>query len=134
MVAVNTLPDLPALTAEQAEHWVAAVLAEGRALRQHDEQLFPARDDPSSLRGSHQLHAAWRRWVDQAELIRERLRPVLHAGRQVNGADELGHAIGRARAMLAITPEDQLAGAEEVRRGHVVPIAEVRRELRDRVQ
>lgn len=134
MVAVNTLPDLPELTAEQAEHWVAAVLAEGRALRQHDEQLFPARDEPSALRASHQLHGAWRRWVDQAELIRELVRPILHTGRQVSGADELGHAIGRARAMLTITPEDQLAGAEQVRRGHVVPIVEVRGELRDRVQ
>lgn len=133
MVAVNALPDLPELTVEQAKHWMAAVLAEASALRQHDAQLFPARDEQSALRASHQLHAAWRRWVEQAELVRQLVRPVLGAG-QFGGADELAHAIGRARAMLAITPEDQLAGVKQVRNGHVVPIAEVRRELRDRVQ
>lgn len=134
MVAGSPLPDLPELTAEQAEHWVAAALAEARALRQHDEHLFPNCDKPSALRASHQLHAAWRRWADHAESIRQRLRPLLHAGQRVNGADELGHAVGRALAMLTITPEDQLQALEQIRRGHVVPIAEVRRELRDRVQ
>src|SRR5688572_9044567 len=108
MVAVNTLPDLPELTAEQAEHWVAAALAEARALRQHDEHLFPACDDASALQTSQRLHAAWRRWAEQAELIRARLRPLLRDGRDVRCADELGHVVGRTLAMLTITPEDQL--------------------------
>lgn len=50
MVATGTLPDLPELTAEQAEGWIAAALAAARALRQHDEHLFPASSDPIAMR------------------------------------------------------------------------------------
>src|SRR5438876_201639 len=58
MTAAQTLPNLPDLTAEQAEHWIAAALAEARALRQHDEQLYPASNDPVAMRTAQELPAA----------------------------------------------------------------------------
>lgn len=134
MVAVETLPKLPDLTAEQAEHWVAAALAEAKALRQHDEQLFPSTDDAAALGRAHALHDAWSRWAEGAEVLFERVRPLLAARRHVAGANDLDYAIGRARAMLQITPEDHVAAADQVRRGEVVSGEEVRRELRARLQ
>ena len=126
MVAAETLPKLPDLTAEQAEHWVAAALAEARALRQHGGQLFPASNDATAVRTAHALHAAWSRWAEGAEALFERVRPLLAARRHVAGANDLDYAIGRARAMLQITPEDQLAAVEQVRRSEVVSGEEVR--------
>jgi hypothetical protein len=133
-VTVEMLPQLPSLTAEQAEHWVAAALAEARALRQHDDQLFPGSDEPAGLRSAKALHAAWARWADGAEALYERVRPLLAARRHVAGANDLDYAIGRARAMLQITPEDQSAAIDQVKRGEVVSGEEVRRELRARLQ
>jgi hypothetical protein len=133
MVAIDALPRLSELTVEQADHWVAAALAEARALRQHDDQLFPATDTPAALEAARELHAAWSRWSDAAAALHARLRPLLESGRHVNGATDLDYAIGRTRAMLQITPESYLEGEEEGRRGDVVPHAEVRRELRDRM-
>ena len=130
MVAAGTLPNLPELTVEQAEGWVAAALAEARALRHHDEQLFPASDDPEALRVADELHAAWRRWADEAAALYERVRPLLNARRHVAGAHDLDYAIGRAYAMLKLSPRDMLARQEQVRRGDVLTAEEVRRELR----
>lgn len=134
MVAVETLPKLAELTADQAEFWVAAALAEAKALRQHDGQLFPAANDPKAMDEARALHGAWSRWVTAAESLYERLRPLLAARRHVVGANDLDYAIGRARAMLQITPEDHLASLDEVRRGEVVSGEEVRRGLRAGIQ
>jgi hypothetical protein len=128
----EVLPTLPQLTVEQAEHWVVAALAEAKALRQHDAQLFPHADDPALLRAATELHAAWRRWVDAADALFVKVRPLLAAGRHVAGAADLDYSIGRTRAMLQITPADHLASLEEVRRGEVVDAAEIRRGLRGR--
>src|SRR5688572_5443512 len=97
MVAVEMLPKLPDLTEEQAEHWVAAALAEARALRQHDGQLFPSTDDAAAVRTAKALHAAWARWAEAAEALFERVRRLLAARRHLAGANDLDYAIGRAR-------------------------------------
>ena len=134
MVTVATLPKLPDLTAEQAEHWVAAALAEARALRQHDAQLFPGDDSAAALAAAKELHAAWLRWAEAAEALYEHLRGSIRSGRHVNGASDLDYAIGRTRAMLQITPESYRRSVAEVRRGETVPHEEIRRELRDRME
>jgi len=134
MVALNALPKLPELTVSQAEHWIAAALAEARALRQYDDKLFPPTADPAVFDPAKELHAAWARWVDEAEALYERVRPLLRAGQSVDGAQDLDRAIGRTRAMLQITPESWLEGLDEVHRGDVVSQEEMRRELRDRLQ
>ena len=130
MVVSQTLPKLPELTVEQAEHWVAAALAEEKALRQHDGQLYPDTADASALAAAHELHTAWRHWADEAELLLGRIRPLLDAKRHVGGADDLDYAARRARAMLKLTPETIQARREQVRRGEVLTAEEVRRELR----
>jgi len=130
MVAAGTLPNLPELSVEQAEGWVAAALAEARALRQHDGHLFPSSDDPDAVRLAEQLHAAWRRWADEALAVYERVRPLLNAQRHVSGAHDLDYAIGRTYAMLKLSPRDMLARQEQVRRGEVLTAEEVRRDLR----
>src|SRR5688500_15207265 len=130
MVAAGMLPPLPHLTVQQAGQWVAAALAEARALRQHDAQLFPAADAPAAVQTAGELHAAWHRWADAADALYERVRRLLAAGRHVAGAADLDYTIGRTRAMLEIAPAVHLASLEEVRRADVVDGEEVRRALR----
>jgi len=124
------LPSLPQLTAEQAEHWAAAALAEARALRQHDDQLYPATDDAASLRAAAQLHAAWARWADEAEALYDRIRPLLQAKHHAAGASDLDYTIGRTRAMLKMPPAAMMAREDQVKRGEVKSLEETRRELR----
>jgi hypothetical protein len=130
MLAAETLPNLPELTIDQAEAWIAAALAEARALRQHDEQLDPASPDPAAMQAAHQLYTAWKKWADEAEALYDRLGPRLKDGRHIAGAHDLNYAIGRARAMLKLTPEMMQARREQVARGEVLTAEEVRRELR----
>ena len=130
MVAAATLGNLPDLTIDQAEHWIAAALAEAKALRQHDEQLYPTSNDAVAMQAAHHLHDAWRNWADGAEGLYDRLGPRLKDGRHIAGAHDLNYAIGRARAMLKLTPEMMQARREQVARGEVLNAEEVRRELR----
>jgi hypothetical protein len=130
MFAAETLPNLPELTLEQAEHWVAAALAQARALRQHDEQLWPSVDDAEHISRAEQLHAAWRIWADDASVLYQRLAPLMKAKRHVGGAADLNYTIARTRAMLKLSPRDMLTRLDQMRRGEVVSAEEVRRELR----
>jgi dihydrodipicolinate synthase/N-acetylneuraminate lyase len=130
MTAAQSLQGLPELTAQQAEHWVAAALAEARALQQHDQQLFPSTGDQTSLRAAQHLHDAWKRWADDAEALYERIRPLLRARQHVAGAHDLDYAIGRARATVRIAPAEMLDREQRAQSGDVKTIEEVRRELR----
>src|SRR6266542_3456450 len=109
MVAAEKLPELRDLTVEQAECWIEAALAEAKALRQHDEELYPVDNDPAAVRTAEQFHAAWRHWADAAEALYERVRPLLQAKQHLTGAHDLDYAIGRTRAMLQIAPAAMLA-------------------------
>src|SRR5438045_394001 len=119
MVAAGMLPILPDLTVDQAEHWVAAALGDARALRQHDGQLFPRNQERGALQTAKESHDAWRRWADSADAIYDRVRPLIAACRHVSGASDLDYAIGRTRAMLQISPEDNLTAIDEIQRGDV---------------
>jgi hypothetical protein len=129
-VVAQTLPDLPDLTPDQAEAWVAASLSESRALGQHEEQLFPDDNDPAARGSAESLRAAWVAWIESAERVLSRIRPLLAAKRHIAGAYDLDYAIGRARAMLNLSPEALRQRREQVRSGQTQSIEEVRRELR----
>jgi hypothetical protein len=124
------LDTLEPLSNEAVSRWITAVLAEAAALREHDENVFPATRDPADLRTAHQLHEAWTHWADDAERLWRRMRQLRDAGQPVPEGDDLIRAIGRARAMLKITPEEMLVRQEQMESGRIMTIEEVRRELR----
>lgn len=118
---------LQPLSPEAAEHWIAAALAEAAALRQHDDRLFPEQNDPELLSAAHRLHESWMRWADDAESLLDHLAyPHSVSADQMQA---LRDAVGRARAMLKLSPELILARREQIARGNVLTIEEVRREL-----
>lgn len=129
MTAAATLHHLPELTPKQAESWVAAALAEARALRQYDEQLYPPASDQEALGVARELHRAWGDWLAEAQALAERLRPLMAAKPTVEGAEALETAMARARAVAGLTPDSMNARRDQVARGEVKSIEEVRREL-----
>src|SRR4051794_39293148 len=104
MHAENFLATLDELSPSAAERWVAAALAEEVALREHDDRLYPAATDAAATATAQRLHTAWRRWADDADALLLRLDRTRAAGGKTARVDELMRAVGRAKAMLKLTP------------------------------
>lgn len=124
----DLLPHLQQFTNVSAERWIAASLTEAAALREHDDALYPS--DPERMEDARQLHDAWRRWADDAEAVLRRVQASIPDADQVHGFAEPLHAMGYTRARLGMTPDKMVARREQVRRGEVYTLEEVRRELR----
>lgn len=130
MHTLELIAHLPELTADEAEHWANAALAEAGALRQHDDRLYPLTDDPAALKTANGLHAAWNGWADDAEALLARidaLSPQPSAGRM----REMRLAIGRARSIVQLSPAEFLRRRERLASGasRSFSPAEARREL-----
>jgi hypothetical protein len=120
------VPQLDELTPTMAERWVAAALALARALHEHDGWLYPV--DPKKLPAAKQLHNRWRRWTEDAEALLQRIQALAPA--RISGVDLLCDEIGRIGSMLGLPPELIAQRHEQVLRGEVRSLEEVRRELR----
>src|SRR5438067_391411 len=119
---------LQPLSPEAADRWIEAALAEAAALRQHDDRLYPLQNDPELLSAARQLHESWKQWADDAESLIDHLAPSPPNVRAYR-INELHDALGRARAMLKLSPETILARQEQIARGNAFTIEEARREL-----
>jgi hypothetical protein len=128
----NILPPRTLLTTAIIERWVAAVLAQSAALREHDRWLYAK--DASQLPSANRLHAAWREWADGAQELLRRAEEFQSTGSQISGLDQLRGAIGRTLTILDFSPELALKRREQAERGEVYTIEEVRRELRLRAR
>lgn len=118
------------LTETRAERWIAAALAEAKALREYDGSLFPTDDDPAHMATSHRLHDAWHDWIDRAQRLLGRL-PVSSRQKPL-GYWDLDHAIRLARAITRRSPEEMLARFKSCEAGEGIQansIEELRREL-----
>lgn len=72
-------------------------------------------------------------WLAEAAELFERVRAMRRGGRQIERVDELRDAIGSTRTLLMTTVDDLERAREQVGRGEVFTLEEVRRELRARV-
>ena len=123
------LATLDDLTPRAAERWVAAALAEAAALREHDDQLFPAVDDAAAAEAGQQLRHAWQRWADDADQLLDRMRATGLSSGGVPGAVQLDYEAGRARAMLSMDPQVIQGRRAQAGRGETLSPEDVRREL-----
>ena len=128
MELASLLPHLGNFTPAAAERWVAASLAQASALHAHDALLYPR--DPQRQTDSERLHEAWRSWADGAEALLRHAEAVRAGGQTVARVDELRDEVGHVIAMLQLTPAVIAQRREQVRRGEVYSVQEVRRELR----
>lgn len=123
----DLLPELGELTPTMAQSWISASLAQAAALREHDQSLYPT--DATRLHAAERLHAAWRNWSEDAQILLLRADSLRAAGQPVGRTDELRDAVGRALAMLQLTPAEAMRRRERARNGTVRSVEEVRREL-----
>jgi hypothetical protein len=130
MHAGPLIDSLEPFSAEVAEGWMTAALAEASALRLHDDKLWPISRNAADLEVAHQLRAVWAQWADDAERLLNRINVYSFPTGAIPHNGELIHALGRTRAMLKLTPEAMIDRQERVDRGDVMTIEEVRRELR----
>ncbi|MDB5302881.1 MAG: hypothetical protein JWM97_430 [Phycisphaerales bacterium] len=130
MHTLGLLPNLPELTANEAELWVGAANAEAEALRQHDQRLHPLTDDPAAMATARSLHAAWRRWVDDATALLDQL-PVSATRDDSRALRTLRLGIAYARCLDGLSPEEVLRRHQRVESGEakLSSIEQVRREL-----
>ena len=120
------IPQLGELTPRMAERWVAASLAVARALHEHDDRLYPV--DPARLPAAEQLHDTWRGWTEDAEALLRQIEALAPA--KIPDIDLLCDEIGRIGSMLGLPPRLIAQRHEQVLRGEVRSMEEVRRELR----
>ena len=129
MHAKDFLSALDELTPGAAERWVVAALAEAAALREHEDRLYPADSDVAAMAVAQRLHAAWRRWADDAQTLLDRIRAARDGGQLAHNSNELEKALARARATLQLTPERMNQRRMQARQGNMLTPEEVRREL-----
>ena len=122
------LEHLEEFTPQAIERWLGAALAEAAALREHDDLLYP--HDSERQAAAEQLHAAWRRWAEEAQRLLNRAEVASSNANKIAGMDTLRDVLGRTQAMLKLTPAMIAKRREQVLRGEVYTMEEVRRELR----
>lgn len=126
MHALQLMRHLAGLTANEAELWIGAALAEAAALRQHDARLYPPADAPAAMATAAKLHDAWREWADDAEALLRLLNRDDHGGLR-----DLRVGIGYARCLAGMPPQEVLRRRQRVQTGNakLYTTAEARREL-----
>lgn len=123
-------PDIIEAISDLAAALADALLAQHAGLRQVDGFLYPEAEDKRARRISQSLHVAWRRWADDAALLLDRLHRLAKMGARSDHLTELADAHGRAMALLSMTPERVDRARDQVKRGELISIEEVRRGLR----
>jgi hypothetical protein len=87
----------------------------------YEEKYSPTLDDEKDdVHALEVLRSIWQMfeaWVEEAEPVYQRVRRLPAASQLVSGLDELRDDIGFSLARLALTPEDELRGACQLRRG-----------------
>jgi len=113
---------------DAAQRWVAAALAHARALAAYDDRLYPR--DPAQQISAQHLHDAWRGWVEDAETVLRQAEALTSTDDEMPGLEALQDEIGFRQAMLDMPPALIAHRREQVERGEVFSVEEVRRELR----
>jgi hypothetical protein len=121
-------------SARVANQMARSALAELDEIENLDDGLAP--DDASEFdrQTAYVLRGMYERWAQDAELLLERIGRVEQQAGPVPGAEALRRVYGRTRARLSVSLDDMEQGLRDAVEGRTVPIEEVRRELRVRVQ
>jgi len=117
------LPELGGSSRESTRRWVSAALAHADALSAYDRWLYPR--DPGRQAAAERLHEAWQAWVDDAEAV---LRQAID--QDIPGIESLRDQVCIRQGMLKMPPALIAQRREQVARGEVHSMEEVRRELR----
>jgi hypothetical protein len=115
---------------EVAAKLVASAMDDYRHVDELDRSM--ANQDPQAFdqEAAVVIRRLYNEWASQAEALLDRVLPLEHSGVSVARATELVDAVGRTRAMLSVSLSDLDRAEQQLQRGEVKPVEEVRRELR----
>ena len=124
----------PQRSARVAAQLARAALGELEEIENLEDGLSP--EDPAEFdrQTAAILRGLYERWAMEAELLLERIERLQRMGQAIADAEALRRAHGRTRARLSISLDDMEQGLRDAVEGRTVPLEEVRRELRLRVQ
>lgn len=119
---------------ERAARWAAQLIQESLAeighLQDMDKDLGnSSRSTTFDRQAAALLQGAYEDWARRGEALLGRVTRVEGRGTRVEGSQQLRDELGRVSAMLRVTLDDLDEAAEQVRRGEVFTLDEVRREL-----
>lgn len=122
------LPEFGTATNDTAQRWVAAALTYATALSAYDRWLYPR--DPARETAAQHLHDAWRAWLEDAETVVQQTETLTASDKEIPGLDALQDEISFRQGMLQMSPALISHRRQQVERGEVYSMEEVRRELR----
>jgi hypothetical protein len=115
-----------------AEELVEAALLDWERIQHYQSEFASSEWNAQSLEIERSLHEMLRNWSTEAEEVRTRARQLVATGAEIPQLKSLEKTLGHARAELQLTPEQVARAMEDVRQGKIVPIKELRDELRAR--
>jgi hypothetical protein len=118
--------------ADRAERLIDFALAEHGRITGLDVEMGRLALDYTDPQGAAAMRRMYQQWADEADELLRRVKGLGLHDRLRAKFDALDRAVGVSRAMLSITLESSRRSDEQVERGEVVSIEEVRRELRAR--
>ena len=118
MHATDLLRDSDELELPDVERWIAAALAEARALQAYDDRLYPLVDDPALMDRARRIHAAVGAWASATAAVVRRIEAdPAFAHTYVTGLRDLRMAVLRGFATVSMTPEESLRRTRGVENG-----------------
>jgi len=123
----------PERSARVAAQLVESALSELEQIEKIDQSLAP--EDPLQFdrRTVGLLRSMYEQWARETQGLLERVARLEERSGAIAGAQGLRDAHGRTMAMLSISLEHMEEARQQVAEGRLIPIEEVRRELRLKV-
>ena len=122
-------------SARVAVRLLNSALAELQQIEALDASSAPENPEEFDRSTASLLRGMYERWADETEQLLDRVdRLQKSTSATIPGADQIRRAHGRTRARLSISLDDMERGVREAAQGDTVPIEEVRRDLRLRIE
>jgi hypothetical protein len=124
---------LPERSRRVATQLVEAALSDLAQLEKLDDSLAPENPLQFDRKTATLLRNAYEQWARDTESLIERIDRFEHRSGLVAETESLRRAYGKTRARLSISVDDMEQSLRALAEGKLVPMEEVRRELRLRV-
>jgi len=118
--------------ADRAGRLIDFALAEHERISSLDIGMGRRALDHTDPQGAAAMRRMYQQWADETDALLRRVKTLGLCDRLRAKFDALDRSVGVTLAMLSITLESARRSAEQIERGEVVSIEEVRRELRAR--
>lgn len=114
-----------------AAQLVESALSEVRQIEKIDESVAP--DDPLEFdrQTAMMIRGMYEEWVSQAQRLLDRIRTVEGLAEKI--PDSLRNTIGRIRAMLSVPIDHMEESRRQAKDGRLIPVENIRRELRAKI-